>query len=158
MSEVTPTYTKKPGLVITHENKIEIDITPDSASPTWKTFGAGFTSMSESLNETVQQYFFLNDGGYARNYVTGMAPTFEMSGVRVVGDDAQDYIFAPSRKYGLLDERNTNLRITHPTGENAQAIITIPITLCNMTSVSGETTDGSAVSVEMRFNGAPTIS
>ena len=150
-------FVKPAGLVVVHENKIEINVTPDETSETYVEFGAGFNSMSESLNETVQQYFFLNDGGYARNYVTGMAPTFEMSGVRIVGDQAQDYIFDPSRKYGLLSERETTLRITHPTGENQQAIITVPITLCNMTSVSGETTDGSAVSVEMRFNGKPTV-
>lgn len=149
---------KKPaGLVIVHENIIEIDVTPDGEERTFVSFGTGFNSMSESLNEVVQQYFFLNDGGYARNYVTGLAPTFEMSGVRVVGDQAQDFIFDPSRKYGLLTERNTTLRIKHPMGVDQQVTITVPVTMCNMTSVSGETTDGSAVSMEMRFNGKPTI-
>lgn len=146
---------KKAGLVVAHENKIEIDI--GEGTENFVEFGAGFNSMSESLNEVVQQYFFLNDGGYARNYVTGMAPTFEMSGVRIVGDAAQDWLFAPARKYGLLDKRKSTIKITHPTGENTAAVITCPVTLCNMTSVSGETTDGSAVAVEIRFDGEPTV-
>lgn len=144
------------NLNVVHMNKIEIDIGTASAAQ-WVLFGAGFNNMSEALNEVVQQYFFLNDEGFARNYVTGMAPTFTMTGVRIVGDQAQDYIFAPSRKFGLLNERNTKMRITHRSGNNQNTQIECDVTLCNMTDMTGATTDGSAVNVEMRFNGKPTV-
>lgn len=151
MSEVVA----KKSLNVVHMNKVEIDI--GDGAEQFVSFGAGFDNMSESLNEVVQQYFFLNGEGFANNYVTGMAPSFEMTGVRIVGDTAQDYIFAPSRKYGLLAQRESKIKITHATGDGQQVVITCPITLCNMTDMTGATTDGSAVSVEMRFNGKPEL-
>lgn len=140
-------------LNVVHQNTVQIDI--GDGDEQFVPFGAGFDNMSESLNETVQQYFFLSDEGFAQNYVTGMAPTFEMTGVRIIGDAAQDWIFSPSRKYGLLSKRNTTIKITHATGNGQQVVIKCGVTLCNLTDMTGATTDGSAVNVEIRFNGKP---
>src|SRR5574344_2811462 len=76
----------------------------------------GLDNVSEALNEVVQQYFFLNDKGFARNHVTGMAPTFTFTGCRVQGDAAQDYIFC--NKYKLDTNRNSSfqLKVTDNSG------------------------------------------
>ena len=74
---------------------LEASIGTSKSSETW-TYAKlenGLDNVSEALNEVVQQYFFLNDKGFARNHVTGMAPTFTFTGRRVQGDAAQDYIF-----------------------------------------------------------------
>lgn len=142
-------------LNVVHMNKVEIDI--GDGAENFVPFGAGFNNMSESLNEVVQQYFFLNDEGFARNYVTGMAPAFTMTGVRIVGDPAQDFIFDPDRKYGLLHERDSKIKITHASAEGQTTVVTCDVTLCNLTNLTGATTDGSAVNVELRFNGKPTV-
>lgn len=144
-------------MLVTHAIAAEIDTTPESAEPTWVKFGAGIENFSESLNEVVQQYFFFSDGGYARNYVTGLAPAYSCSGRRIMGDAAQDYIFAADRKFGLMTERNTNFRISvgQPDGTSVQ--ITAEVTIANMSDLGGATTDGSAVSFEVRINGKPEV-
>lgn len=52
---------------------------------TYSELADGLDNIAEALNETVQQYFFLSDDGFARNHVTGMAPAFTLTGRRVVG-------------------------------------------------------------------------
>ena len=117
----------------------------------------GLDNVSEALNEVVQQYFFLNDKGFARNHVTGMAPTFTFTGRRVQGDDAQDYIFG--NKYKLDTNRNSSfqLKVTDKSGSAPKATTyTVDCTICNIQEYSGASTDDSAISFELRFNGAPT--
>lgn len=128
------------------------------AAWTYSELAEGFDNVSEALNEVVQQYFFLSDGGFARNHVTGMAPAFTFTGRRVQGDAAQDYIF--SKKYGLGTERESSfkLEITDNSGAApATKTLTCSCTLCNIQEYSGASTDDSAISVEIRFNGKPTL-
>lgn len=141
---------------------IEISINTAAAgatTPVWSVFGKGFNNLAESLNEVIQQYFFLSDGGYAQNFVTGQAPTLTASGVRIIGDAAQDFMFSSKVKYGLMADRNTQVQIKRLNDATAKIeTITCPVTLCNMSDMGGASTDGSAVSVEIRFNGKPTVS
>lgn len=144
-----------PNLVVNYNYQIEIDTTPLAESPTWAGLCAGFNNISEALNEQVQQYFFLCGKGFAANYVTGMAPTFTFTGVRVIGDEAQDFIFSFDNKYGTLKARETHMRLTRVASDGSKDVISANVTLCNITDVGGGTTDGSAVNVEVRINGAP---
>lgn len=147
-------YTK-PDVTNVYDYKAEIDTTPSGQSPTWAALCAGFNNISEALNEQVQQYFFLCGKGHAVNYVTGMAPAITLTGVRVVGDTAQDYIFG--KKYDLMANRDTKLKLTRTDEDGTPEIVSANITFCNITDIGGATTDGSAVSVELRFNGEPYI-
>ena len=144
-------------LLVSHAIQAEIDITPNGQTSTWVTFGNGIENFAGALNETIQQYFFFSEHGYASNFVTGMAPAYTCTGRRVIGDSAQDYIFNPARKFGLMVERNTNFRISVGTAEGTVNQITCPVTIANVTDLGGGTTDGSAVSFEVRFNGKPTL-
>ena len=125
-------------------------------SDTWATLDDGFDNIAEALNETVQQYFFLKDKGFARNHVTGMAPAFTLTGRRIVGDPAQDYIFAA--KYKLDTDRQTEFKLTYLNEASKTMTLTCPCTFCNIQEWSGATTDDSAISVEIRFDGAPEMS
>lgn len=145
----------KPELAPIYSYKAEIDTTPTGANRTWANLCAGFDNISEALNEVVQQYFFLCGKGFGVNYVTGAAPAVTMTGVRIVGDTAQDYIFG--KKYDLMSNRDSNLRLTRTDEDGTTEIISANITFCNVTEIGGGTTDGSAISVEMRFNGQPYI-
>ena len=146
------------NLLVVYGIEININTAEGGGSPeTWTPFGAGFNNIAESLNEVIQQYFFLSDGGYAKNFVTGMAPTLTVSGVRIIGDQDQEFIFASGVKYGLMTARNTSIQIKRLTADAQIETITCPVTLCNMTDIGGSSTDGSAVSLEIRFNGKPTI-
>ena len=137
---------------------LEASIGTSKSSETW-TYAKlenGLDNVSEALNEVVQQYFFLNDKGFARNHVTGMAPAFTMTGRRVQGDAAQDYIF--SKKYKLDTERSSSfqLKVTDNSGASPKVTTyTVDCTICNIQEFSGASTDDSAISFELRFNGAP---
>lgn len=143
----------KPEIVPVYKYTAEIDITPKGATRTWAPLCAGFNNISEAMNETIQQYFFLCGSGHAVNYVTGMAPSMTMAGVRVIGDAAQDFMF--NSKYTLMSSRDTHFRITRTAENGTKHVISANVTFCNMSDISGGTTDGSAISVEMRFNGEP---
>lgn len=145
----------KPEIVPIYKYTAEIDITPKGPARTWAPLCAGFNNISEAMNETIQQYFFLCGSGHAVNYVTGMAPSMTMAGVRVIGDAAQDFMF--NSKYTLMSSRDTHFRITRTAEDGTKHIISANVTFCNMSDISGGTTDGSAISVEMRFNGAPCL-
>ncbi len=126
-----------------------------SASWTYAELADGIDNIAEALNEVVQQYFFLSDDGFARNHVTGMAPAFTLTGKRVIGDAAQDFIF--SQKYSLDTARQSSFQLKYTDGENAEKTITCDCTICNIQEWSGATTDDSAISFEIRFDGKPVI-
>lgn len=115
---------------------------------------AGLENIGEALNEVVQQYQFLSGRGFAQNQVTGMAPAFTISGRRIMGDAAQDYIF--SKKYKLGADRQTSFRLTWTDGSGARSLV-VDATLCNVQEWSGAMTDGSAISFELRFDAEPTV-
>lgn len=122
---------------------------------TYAPFGDGIDNLTEALNEVVQQYFFLTDKGFAKNHVTGMAPTFTATGKRVYGDAAQDYIF--SQKYGLDTQRISSFKMEYEDKDGKTVTLICPCTIANVQEFSGATTDDSAISMEIRFDGKPTI-
>ncbi len=115
----------------------------------------GIDNVAEALNEVVQQFFFLKDKGFATNHVTGMAPAYTFTGRRVMGDAAQDFIF--SKKYSLDTDRQSKLKIAYTEG-STEKTISCNCTICNIQEFSGASTDDSAISFELRFDGKPTIS
>ena len=153
MSEVDVANYVKPEIVPVYKYEAEIDITPKGPARTWAKLCAGFNNIAEAMNETVQQYFFLCGKGLPVNYVTGIAPSMTFAGNRVIGDAAQDFIF--SKKYELMSERDTHFRLTRTAENGTKSVVSTNVTFANLSDVSGNTTDGSAISVEMRFNGKP---
>ena len=124
------------------------------ATWTYSELAEGIDNISEALNEVVQQYFFLSDNGFAKNHVTGMAPAFTLTGRRVIGDAAQEYIFG--NKYSLDTARQSSFKLEYQ-GEGGAVTITCDCTICNIQEWSGATTDDSAISFEIRFDGQPTV-
>ena len=137
---------------------LEASIGTSKSQETW-TYAKlenGLDNVSEALNEVVQQYFFLNDKGFARNHVTGMAPTFTFTGRRVQGDAAQDYIFG--NKYKLDTNRSSSFQLKVTDNSGVSPVVTtytVDCTICNIQEYSGASTDDSAISFEIRFDGAP---
>lgn len=134
---------------------VAIDTTPNTTA-TWSPLCAGIENFSESLNEQVQQFFFMCGKGFANNYVTGMAPSLTITGRRVKGDAAQEYIFGV--KYALMKKRETQLQISQldATGANTQTI-TCNVTIQNIVEINGNATDPSQISFDLAFNGTPTL-
>lgn len=142
-------------LLVQYGVKVELDTTPYGASRTWVALDQGFDNLDEALNDTVQEYYFLGDKGFGSDFVTGIHPKYTLSGTRVVGDAAQDYIF--DNKFHLMAGRDTNLRISIPKADGSVTRFTSKVTLSDMKSFGGATTDGGSVNVTLSFKGAPVV-
>lgn len=129
----------------------------EAPSETWtySPLADGIDNISEALNEVVQQYFFLSDSGFAKNHVTGMAPSFTLTGRRIMGDAAQEFIFG--NKYKLDTNRQSSFKLSWEDAEGTEQSLTCDCTICNIQEWSGATTDDSAISFEIRFDGQPTL-
>ncbi len=137
---------------------IQASIATVKSGGEWGTYAPldeGFDNISEALNEVVQQYFFLSDDGFAKNHVTGMAPAFTLTGRRIMTDTAQNYIF--SKKYSLDEDRQSSFKLAYTDGSGAAVELVCDCTFVNLQEWSGASTDDSAISVEIRFDGKPTV-
>ena len=135
------------------ENEIWIGTEATTATPpvwTYKKLCKGIESVSFTPNEQNQQYFFLCGEGFAHNETTGAAPELTVSGRRIVGDDAQDFIVG--KQFALGNDRNTSVKII---AEGKQ--IVCDATIGDVTSFGGATLDVNAFGCTIRFNGNPTV-
>ena len=110
----------------------------------------GISGMNFAENEQNQQNFFFCGQGFADNDVTGAAPELVITGKRIVGDDAQDYIAGLQFKLG--EERRSSVKVI--TGGKQ---IVCDCTVGNITSFGGNTVDQNAFGCTIRFNGKPTV-
>lgn len=133
--------------------ELEIDTTPFAASRTWVPVCDGFNNLTEALNEQVQEYYFLCGKGFGSDEVTGIHPVLSLTGVRKIGDAAQDFIFG--NRLNLMEGRKTNLRLSLANADGTVTRYTNRVTMKNVSSFGGATTDGAAVSVDFSFNGRP---
>lgn len=131
-------------------NKIEIGTAKTNETWTYATLCKGIESMEFTENEQNQQFFFLCGEGFAHNETTGAAPELTITGRRIVGDAAQDYIAGLQYKLGA--DRNSHVKITAE-----GKVIECDCTIGNITSFGGQTLDVNAFGCTIRFNGKPTV-
>lgn len=135
-------------------NEVWIGTTATTANPpvwTYAKLCKGIESISFNSNEQNQQYFFLCGQGFANNEVTGGAPELTVSGRRIAGDDAQDYI--ASKQFALGTDRNSSIKII---SEGKQ--IVCDCSIGDVVTFGGNTLDVNSFGCTIRFNGAPTVS
>lgn len=132
------------------KNKIEIGTSVSSNTWTYAELAAGIESMNPSFTENNQLFHFLEDEGWAWNEVTGGEPSIQISGRRIVGDDAQDYIVG--KQFALGPDRNSSARITAE-----GKVITCDCTITDVISFGGNSTDVNQFGCTIRFNGKPTV-
>ena len=135
-------------------NKIQIGTSSDTSTPpvwTYSDLCKGIESMSFNSNEQNQQYFFLCGEGFANNEVTGGAPELQISGRRIAGDAAQDYIVG--KQFALGTDRNSSVKITTAEGK----VITCDCSIGDVVSFGGNTLDVNSFGCTIRFNGKPSV-
>ncbi len=142
-----------PNIALNYAYGMEINTTPGNPEGTYAPIKKGFSNISEAMNEVVYQASFLGDEGYGSTYVTGGQLIFTLSGVRMVGDPAQDYIFGDETYYCFGASRETDIRITCPDG----SVIACPVTLAKIARSGGDANTGTSVSVEVHCNGKPAV-
>lgn len=139
--------------------KVEIGIRKkDDGSWEYAELCEGIESFEEDVGSQNQQYFFMCLKGYADNEATGLAPQFTVSGRRVYGDPAQEYIWG--LKYELGNSRKTSLRVsvTDPSGETPVThTITCGATILDIVTIGGAATDNSPFNFTLALNGKPAL-
>ena len=141
-------------------------------NPNYAVLAAGFDNISEALNEVLYQSGFISDKGWGSSFVTGGQMIITLTGVRVVGDPAQDYIFSSDVMLGFGKARETELKLKFsdsdlkhssvPSGSPEGAsvsgyTITCPCTLAKITRSGGTANQPTAISVEIHLNGKPNV-
>lgn len=122
----------------------------EGGEPTWSKLCAGIEGMTFSENEQNQQYFFICGEGFAHNETTGAAPELAITGRRIVGDAAQDYIAGMQFKLGT--DRNSKVKVI--TGGKQ---IVCGCSIGGISSFGGNTLDVNAFGCTIRFNGKPVV-
>ena len=129
----------------------EIDITPEGASRTWKRLGKGISGFTPNLNENKDQTPYLDGNGWGSSDVIGKQLTFDATGHRVIGDDAQDYI--ASKYMALGDDLKTNFRAYDSRGVCKSGSCTIN----NIVVGGGDAQGKKEFSFSIDINGQPAM-
>lgn len=133
------------------QTTMQIDINPTGAS-NFQDVKKGWSNLTKSLNEVINQFSYFGDEGFGTTEVSGMQIVLAMTGTRYKGDPVQDFIFGETVQYGLLENRKTTFKITQA-GQTLQGEITIG----NIVDGGGDPNALSAISCEFHFNGKPSI-
>ncbi len=62
--------------------------------------GKGFTNFTKASNSTIDQKFYIDEAGKGTSNKTGMQTIYSLTGDRVVGDPANDFIVSCYEKLG----------------------------------------------------------
>ena len=116
---------------------------------------AGITNIDPSVNEQNQQAFYMCGHGGANNEVTGIAPEYAVSGHRVIGDAAQDYI--AGLRYKLGQDRKSSLKVEIYDHTTLVETIVADCTITDVVDFGGAATDLVPFSCTLRVNGIPTV-
>ena len=144
------------SMLVQHGVSVEIGVSESLGVWTYAELDATWDNLTEALNEVITQWFPAANNGFADNEVTGMAPVYTLTGKRIVGNTAQDFLF--TKKFQIGSNRRSSIRITKVRSDGTYNSVTCPCTFCNLVEMAGASTDGSNFSAELRLNGAPTIS
>ena len=134
-------------------NKISIGTSATTANPpewTYAPLCKGIEGMTFNSNEQNQQFFFLCGEGFANNEVTGGAPELQITGRRIAGDAAQDYI--AGKQFALGTDRNSSIKI-----EAEGKVIICDCSVGDVVTFGGNTLDVNSFGCTIRFNGKPTV-
>ena len=134
-------------------NEIWIGTEVSTATPpawTYAKLCKGIEGMTFNSNEQNQQFFFLCGEGFANNEVTGGAPELSITGRRIAGDTAQDYI--AGKQFALGTDRNSSIKII---AEGKQ--IVCDCSVGDVVTFGGNTLDVNSFGCTIRFNGKPTV-
>jgi hypothetical protein len=123
---------------------------------TYSPLCAGIQGLAPSVNENTQTYYFLCGNGGADNVVTTIAPQYAVTGRRVIGDDAQDYI--ASLRYALGDDRKSSMKVEiyDAAGTKVETIIA-DVTITDIVDFGGQAEESEPFSCTLRVNGLPEV-
>lgn len=138
------------GFAPNYTSALEIDITPEAATPTWAIFSRGINEIKPTTNETTDTKDYYDGYGTPTDKVKSVQPQYEVTGDRCYGDPAQDYVSSLALETG--DGRTGHFRHTDPNGD----VVEGGCTYLNLTvgSQQGAASDPGAFSCTISGAGA----
>lgn len=139
---------------LNYKNKLEIDTTgsnslDDIDSASWAPIAAGIQTITPSAAETADTTPYWTGEGFSDHDVTGKAVQFAITGHRVNGDAAQDYVADKFIEVG--DSLRTLARWTDPSGKQ----LVFSATLVSVVPFGGAANVKQTFSFTLAANGKP---
>lgn len=130
---------------------LKVDTTPAASARTYVKLAKGITSAVDSHNDSTDDTAYLDGGGYGNSDVIGKQYTCAVSGHRVIGNPAQDFIVGLQSEFG--DDAKTWIQYTKPNGLR----ITAYVSATEIVDAGGDANAKTEFSVNFKGCGAPTI-
>ena len=137
------------------KNLLEIDINggtdldSDKDKASWAKLLRGISTITPSAADTTDATPYWDGEGFVDTEVTGKNITFALSGHRVMGDPAQDYV--ASHFLDIGDKLRTLARWTDPAGNVVESVAT----LTSIVPFGGAANVKQTFSFTLAFNGKP---
>ena len=138
--------------------KLYIGTEATSATPpvwTYAQLCKGIKNITSTPNEQNQQAFYMCGQGGANNEVTGIALEYDVTGDRVEGDAAQDYI--AGLRYKLGKHRKSSMKLELYNDGTLVETIIADCTITDIVVDGGDATGLKPFSCKIRVNGIPTV-
>ena len=103
------------GFAPNYMSALEIDTTPDAATPHVAIFSRGITEVKPTTNETTETKDYYDGYGTPTDKVKSVQPQYEVTGDRCYGDPAQDFVASLALETG--EGRTGHFRHTDPNGD-----------------------------------------
>lgn len=137
------------GVYPVFDNVFKIDINGGVGTASLKTI-ADCTSFSVSLDNGVEEWTPMEQGGWTRRLMTAKSLSITLNAKRNVGDDGNDYIAGLAWETG--QDANSAFEWTLPNGAKVAFNCVV-----NVTALGGDSTNVDALEVEILSDGAVTF-
>lgn len=140
------------GVFPVHNNKFEIGLNGvESSAAADFAVPAGLENFSPAFDNTIEEWYAMDDEGWASALLTGKKWAISFKGKRVIGDDANDYI--AGLLFAIGQDANTILKWTMPTG----TVVTQEMIVSVTNNGGGDTTNVGALEFGLQSTGKPTV-
>nr|DAU65001.1 MAG TPA: tail tube protein [Caudoviricetes sp.] len=142
--------------LLNFKNKVEIDVAGNKSldaieSADFALLAAGISNITPAAADTTDATPYYDGEGFTESEVTGKNITFAISGHRVFGDKAQDFVAKHFLSIG--DKLRTLARWTDAKGNKVQAVVT----MTSIVPFGGAANAKQTFSFTLAFNGKPVL-
>ena len=139
------------GVYAVYENQFKIGTSGRASTDEQKLPIADMESFSVSIDNTLQEWTALENGGWVSGLITGKKLTIAINGKRNVGDAGNNYIAGLAFKTGR--DLKTVLVWTFPDG----TVVTIPVNVAVKNVGTGDSVNVGPLEFECTSDGKPTV-
>lgn len=134
-----------------HNNRFKFGINGLESTEDQMAMPSDLENFAPSIDGTVEEWYAMDAGGWAKAAMTGKKLSFAFKGKRSVGDEGNDYIAGLAWKFG--QDVMTKFEWEMVSGAKLSGDVVINVT----TPGGGDTTNIDSLEFEAIFYGAPTF-